>query len=65
MIDNVINEFPVALGFYNARPAQDGKMLRGHRLFEAKMYVDFGDCQLFVLIQEADDLLTEFVIEGS
>ncbi len=63
-VDGVVNEFTVPLGFDDAGPAQDGQVLGSYRLLEAQLYIEFCDCQLFMLVQDAHDLLPEFVIEG-
>jgi len=63
-VDGVMDEFSVSLGFNDAGPAQDGQVLGGYRLFQAQLDIEFRDCQLFMLVQDANDLLPEFVIEG-
>jgi len=65
MIDDIVDEFTVALRLYDTRASKDSKMLGGNRLFEAKVNVDLGDGEFFIFIQQTDDLLTEFVIECS
>ena len=35
----VVNEFTVPFGFNNARPAQNGQVLGGHRLFQPELYI--------------------------
>jgi hypothetical protein len=64
VVDDVIDEFSVTLGFDDTCPAQNGKVLRGNRLFQPEVNVDLGYGQFLVFVQQADDLLAQFVIEG-
>ena len=64
-IDGIMNEFAIPLGLDDACPAQDGQVLGSNGLFQAELDIEFGDCQLFMFIQDANDLLPEFVIQGA
>jgi hypothetical protein len=63
-VDGIMNEFAVAFGFDDTGTAQNGQMLGGYRLLEPELYIKFGDCQLFMLVQDPHNLLSEFVIQG-
>src|SRR6185437_10998484 len=44
--------------------AKDGEVLGGHGLLQPEVNIQFGNRESFMLVQDADDLLTEFMIEG-
>lgn len=63
-IDGIMNEFTIAFGLDDTSPAQDGQVLGGNGLLEPEMDIEFRDCQPFMFIQNLDNLLTEFMIQG-
>jgi hypothetical protein len=58
-----MDKLAVALGLYDTGPAQDGQVLGSDGLLEPELDIKFGDCQLFMFVQDPDDLLPEFVIQ--
>src|SRR5665213_290824 len=63
-IDGIMNEFAIAFGSYDAGPAENGQVLRGYRLFQPEVNIEFRYREFFMLVEYADDLLAEFMIEG-
>ena len=63
-IDGIVDKLAISFGLDDTRSAEDSEVLGSHRLFESQLNVKFSDCQLLMFVQDAYDLLPEFVIQG-
>lgn len=64
-VDRVIDELAFTLGLYKACFSENGQMLGGNRLFQPQLDIDFGDGDGSVIADQPQDLLTQFVIQGT
>jgi hypothetical protein len=59
-----MNEFSVALSFYDAGPAENGQVLGSDGLLQAQVDIEFGNREFFIFVQYTNDLLAQLMVQG-